>query len=697
MVVAQTSPLPNRNLQPWLIGGTLGLLFLFALRALLLPDPTSSLFFRAQRLETQGRLEMALRHYAMLVELHPESSYAPTALQHEGDILTNLAQHARHGEDVKYYSQAVASYLRLADTYISSPLAGAALLSVGELASNNLHDTKTAKQAYDTLLERFPNNMDYVSEATLRLGRLAITTGDAKTAQTLLQNVLQHYTNYPDRCAEAQYNLGVTYETLFKNKPWAKNAYLATCTHYPQSVWASTARERLGMLFYHETAPIMRRVQIEVTPLPDEGIANGSLFAALRPLLAARKLEVSDISLRGWSLEPFFSGFDPGDPSRVVQPPFDGFDNAVANVGLRYTKFNERDDTAALQALQSELDAARPPVVFNGRWALAVGYDTARNEVLIQNHGAQFDTVAKKDFALSWKQPSPFGGNHTMLAFYMPGERATFAKPQPPAITAGGNLPQATPAAGGKPSVPTASTTPEAPNLSTPTFIYSLKPLTANAAHRRTLRRAVALMRRPQDGDALLNLEALRALSEELTRVTITSPAIPVASKAASPVPQPETATPQGELPATDNADPDATPATARASATVVPTPTVAPQAPPTQAPLDAAERTRTLLVWFKGPLQHWIKTRRDAAAYLDAASNALHEATLKLAADNFRKSINELQNAAAALPAANDLSADGTTLHENARRRLQIASRYVDAARNYESRAVDEMSEVAR
>ena len=95
--------------------------------------------------------------------------------------------------------------------------------------------------------------------------------------------------------------------------------------------------------------------------------------------------------------------------------------------------------------------------------------------------------------------------------------------------------------------------------------------------------------------------------------------------------------------------------------------------------------------------MQQWLKTRRDAAAYLDAAANALRDPVLKLAADNFRKSINELQNAAAALPAANDLSTDGKVLHENARRRLEVASRHVDAARTYESRAVDEMSEVAR
>lgn len=691
---SSSSPLPTVPVQAWknwLIGGALGLLLLFVLRAVLLPDPTATMFFRAQRLESQGRLESALRHYALITDLHPESSYAPDALNHQGDILTSLAQHAHRGQDFKLYTQAIAAYMRLADRYPASPLAGDALLAAGALANNNLHDTKTATTAYQHLLERFPNNTEYVSEATLRLGCLAIQEGDKQKAQTLLQNVLQHYNNYPDRCAEAQYNLGVTYETLFRNKPWAKRAYLATCTQYPQSKWAGAARISLGMIVYHEAAPILRRVLIQVAPLPDTGIVDGSLFAALRPLLAAHKLEVSDISLRGWSLTPFYAGYAPDDPSRVVAPPFDGFDNAVANVGLRYTKFNGKDDVTALKTLQSELDAAHTPIIYDGQWALAVGYDTARNEVFAQSHGAQFETLPKKDFSVAWKQVSPLGGAYTMLAFYLPDEHPTFVSPQPTPVSIGQAQP--TPAAGrvsalggGKAGALATSATPEPVSLTTPTFVYASKPLAAVTAHRRALRQAVALMQRPQEqaGGPLLNLEALNALAQELTRLAI---------RPTTPAPQPEPAT---SLPTPDAT---ATPETARASATLLPPTPVAPAptaAAPT-APQDVPGRARALLGWFQAPLQHWISTRRDAAAYLDAAANALHDGSLRGAATGFRNSISALQNAAATLPAADALSSDGKNLSEDARRRFESAGHQLAAAQLAESRAVDAMRRAAR
>lgn len=660
----------------------LALLFLLALRSLLMPDPMANLFFKAQRLEAAGQLRMALRHYSILTDTHPESSYAPMALQHEGDILTSLAQHTHDsGVAAQYLGRAVGIYLRLANSYPTSSLAGDALLSAGDLASNNLQDLKTARHAYQTLLDRYPNNGDYASEATLRLGRVALTEGNARDARGLLQSVLQHYTTYPDRCAEALYHLGVTYETLFKKKDWAQNAYQATFTRYPNSVWASTAKERLGMLFYHQRVPTLRRVLVDVAPLPASGFSDGSLFAALRPLLAARQLEVSDTTLRGWSLQPFYTGYVPQDPGHVVAPPFDGFDNAVSNAGLRYTEISGKDGATALHTLQDEIDAARPPIIYNGHWTLAVGYDTSRQEVFVQNQGARFDTVSTKDLSAAWKADSPLGDSFTLIAFYLPGERATFERPQLATITAGRTqLPTPTPAGAAQSAAAPAGNAPAAapvansstPDLTIPTYVYSLKPLAAAAAHRRALHRAVALMHRPQAEGALLNLEALNALADELKRLSTAAP---------SPVPQPEAERPTPRPTATSPAVAPPAPATG-----ATPAPTVAPLEGP---PADAVARATALLGWFKGPLQHWVSARRDAAAFLDNAANALHAPALHAAANDFRRAITELNDAAAALPRSDTLSTDGTLLNEEARRRLETAALHMRAARDLERHAV--------
>jgi hypothetical protein len=186
-------------------------------------------------------------------------------------------------------------------------------------------------------------------------------------------------------------------------------------------------------------------------------------------------------------------------------------------------------------------------------------------------------------------------------------------------------------------------------------------------------------MQRPQDGTMLLNLAALDALGQELTRLAV-RPISPI------PAPEPEaTATPAVNT----------TPAADAAVARAVGTPTATPPPRVVAPTVNNVAHTRALMVWFKVPLQHWLTERRNAAAYLDAAGNALRQPILHTAGDSFRQSISELQMAAAALSPTDAFTTEGTTLSDDARRRLETAATHIKAARTAEANAVAAMTAV--
>jgi outer membrane protein assembly factor BamD (BamD/ComL family) len=697
-----------------LVTGLLLAVGLFVLlRLLLIPDPAGALLYaRAQRLEEAGMARQALRQYRLLNSTHPESPYAARALQRQADILLTLA---RGGETV-HFQEAIATYRQLANTYPQSPLAGEALLAVGAIATGDLKDPSIARKAYQQVLDSYPNNHEYASEATLRLGRVAMLEGKGPDARKWLQKVLQLYSQSTERAAEAQYRLGETYETLFKNKEhqeWARNAYETTIKSYPNSVWAGNAKERLGMLFYQETAPRDRRVRIEVAPLPDDELADGSMFAVLRPVLAARGIEAGETMLRGLGLEPFYAGFDPLNPARVVRAPFDRFKTAVANAGLLYDIEDGGDAKAALATLQKELDAAHLSAVFTGRWQLAVGYDSLRHQVLLQDGGARFDSMGAGKFAQQWQSKPPQGDSFTLLSFYTPGEDPKLkekpplepvATPGSPAAsqTAANTAPATIGFAPVRPADPTPKPREMVSPLTIPAFVWTLQPLPEREVHRRTLRRAVERMRLTRTGNTLLNIEALRALSQRMVRLAnqgrkpSVAPSIPGLERGVNAEPF--------DLPARADNRVDADPAAVEPGVAPVATPTTAPPvaspAPPLVAPVvppvRVLARVRALLGWRNEPLRHWLNARRDAAAYLDVAASRLKEPRLRQAADRFRESVSALENAAALLPPANALSDGGAYLSDASRAGLINAARSIERARAAEARAVSIMNDVA-
>lgn len=639
------------HFQNWIIGVVLALVMLFVLRPILFPDPIAKTFYQARHLEDLGQLEQARRLYELIFQTQPKSTYAPRALEREAALLAGMARTSGKSE---LFREAITAYQQLASTYPSDALAGDALVSAGTVAVKELGDTALAKQIYNQLFQQYGNNQEYAAEATLQLGNIALKEKDPKLSQTLLQSVLQRYPLMTDRCAEAQFNLGVAYETLFNNDTWAINAYKATIARYPKTIWATNAQERLGLLAYRGTSGLRdaRRVQIEIAPLPESGINQDSIYAAALPMLAARGLEVNETIVRGWSGRPFFAGFVSDEPGRVVQPHGDGFANVIANAGLVYEVRQWQDDKQSLSALLTEIDYGRPPIVYSSGWSLAVGYDSAQFEILLQNKGARVEVQSWKDFLALWKRSSPLGGGYTMLTFWSPGDRAR--APRARQVTAEGVIVGATPS-----PQPTSAQ----PSLTPPTYTYKVDKLSSRDAHRRAVRRAATLMRQSRDGKALLNLAALDALAGELRRLSQSTPV-----RQDSPIPAPET----GEA---DNA--------------VSPTPAAA-----VNRPVKTAPRAQALLGWFDAPLKNWVERRQQSADYLDAAADALGESRLHTAAGELRKSAEALQAATAALPNTNELSDDGNTLNDTARTALAAVAEQIEAARSHESQATKLMSQ---
>jgi hypothetical protein len=378
-------------------------------------------------------------------------------------------------------------------------------------------------------------------------------------------------------------------------------------------------------------------VVLQVGSLPP--IKGDSRSAALRLVLAARGLEIRDAVWRGWSLAPFRAGFSPDAPGRVLES--DGsWETVAANAGLVYSRRTASDAGHALNLLRDELEAGHAPLVNIGGWRLVVGYDSARDEITVRGANTDAQTLGAKEFAAQWR----VHGEYSLLSFEVPGERAHA-------------------------TIEKATASDDAPALLAPTYIYKLPRLSIKDAHRRALRRAAALMKRPREDGELLNLEALRALRAEIEKLG-NAPASPLPV----PAPAPESATPR---------ESEAAPSPEGAGAAPASTPV------PATASIQSSTRWKALRKWFGAPLKQWLEARRDAAAYLDAAANDLGDASLQQAAAKLREAMAALDSAASTLPAEDAFDTDP----EAARRAFQELSEKIGAALDAEKNATNAMT----
>ena len=605
---------------------------LLFLSLILTPDPVGSVFVQAQKLENAGLVQAALARYELIAQRHPESPYAPRAIENEAEL---LEARAKQNGDTSTLRRAAALYLRLAKSYPKSPSAPSALQSAGELATQ-LNDRPLARAIYTQILDQNGEATEVGAGALVQLARLQIQDGQGKEAQRVLQGVIRKWNGNAGVGAQAQYFLGLCYETLFKNHDWARRAYDQVIAQYPTSDWATQARSRLGLLVFSDIGgrPPTRRVMLDIAPLPDEidtQTPDDSVWSALRVALAARGLSGDPVLSRGYSLAPFYAGINLNDPGKTVEPPFDAWENAVGAAGYRYTiKGGGREDEA-LRDLQNELDAAHVPMVFWQKddapvWSVCVGYDSERGEVMLQNRGAQFDTLAAKTWAARWKINSQFGKPYTLISL-VPSGQGKDAKANP-SLTP---TPIPTPLAGKTPAPVI-----EGP----PAFVWQIAPVKEAAPVRRTARRAAAMLARSEGEAELLNGAAL-----DLWTQTLEGAAREARAPASAPLPAPTPAPTPTPTPAPPSDSPIYDP---------LPTPTSAPQpkqqprtqpvAAPVAASRELLERAARLWPFWGAPAQDWIDKRREAANWCRLAALKTGDTRLNGAATAFDASADALQ-----------------------------------------------------
>lgn len=605
------------------------------------PDPAALHFHRAQKLQVAGQSQAALRLYALIVSSLPDSSYAPLSLMQQGEILTSQAR--RSGDEMRY-REALEVYEMLAEKYPSHSLAGEALIAAAEIATNDLQNTKKAAALYKHLLKKYPGSPEYASEATLRLGRIALQENDGENAQKYFSQVLKKYTRFAERSAEAQYHLGITLETLQGNQSAARSAYEATIKNWPHSRWAGNAKERLGLLFYSSSdARPARRVLLETETMP--ALKGDQQLDILKLLLAARGLEVGEAVIRGWSLAPFRVGYFPQSAGKTV-PHREEFSTIAANVGLVYERKTETEAARAYKQLRDELDIGHAPFVRLDEWALVTGYDSAQDEIYLLYPGGKQETLEGKVLSEKWKKEK-----YEFLTFHAAGEklRATTAQEKPDSNS--------------KKSVSL--------ELSAPTYHYKLPRLSLKNAHQRTLRRAAILMLRPRESEALLNVEALRALAEEMGELST----LPL-----SPVPKPEAREESGRE-ASGNPSEESTSPSPSPSA---PSGAASSSAPLAQFQAKQAKRWKELHPWFGGPRRHWIESRRDAAAYLEIAARDLKNNRLQRAAEELHTAMRALRAIETVLPSVESFNENP----EATRAALEEVATQLQAAHDAEKRA---------
>ena len=621
-------------------------------RVLIAPDAGASLFSKARQLEEAGQISLALRHYALVSNRHPESGLAPQALLKQGELLSARGRTNKNTDDLR---NAMNAYARIAENYPGNELSNDALFDAGEIAAEDLSDGVSARKFYKLVMDRNSDRSDAAALATTKLGRLSLAEGDGKTALELLQSVIVNWPRNAEAGAEAQFHLGVLYETLLKDRNKAQRAYDRTLSVYPNSVWAGDARERLGLLAYNDQLgrrPV-RRVLLDIAPLPElDGLRDptkgSDLWAALDILLGARGLNVDNTVTRGWSLAPFYVGIDTAKPSRVIKPSFDQFENVIANAGLRYTPTGGGTAEAALRQLQDDLDSAREPLVYienggEGRWMLCVGYDSERGEVYLQDQGAQFDTLAVESFARMWKAKSKFEKSYTMLSFLGQGEKPRSLDQLSARPTTTPNQPFATP-------TPQLNTTPQ--------FIWELPRLNQNNAHARALERAAMLMERQGSETVALNVAGLGHLARELVRLADSPDPNAFGGFEEPPIRQQESFADANSV-------------------------TVTPTATPT--PRDFAPRARNVVAFFGDPALNWALQRRRAAAFCEVAARQTKR-DLSGAISNFTLSADSMDSARSIAPQIGD------TLTPDNRAALREMARQISVARDAEAAAARAM-----
>jgi TolA-binding protein len=137
--------------------------------------------------------------------------------------------------------RAVAEYRRVVADHATGDMAQKALLRIGAVSSDYLHDAEKAIEAYRMLLERYPGSTEAV-DAQFAVGRHSLKKGDFMAAEKAIAQFLAGFPNHA-KAAEALLDLADCHSA---RKEWQKalDDYQSFLSRWPDSPRAAEVREK---------------------------------------------------------------------------------------------------------------------------------------------------------------------------------------------------------------------------------------------------------------------------------------------------------------------------------------------------------------------------------------------------------------------------------------------------------------------
>lgn len=112
------------------------------------PSPGKNMT-EAKKAEDSGNYNLAVQKYQEVVEDHPGTPEAETAMFMVATI---------HNNNTHEYEKAIEEYKAFATKYPASPRSATALFMVGYLYNNELNNLDSAKIAYERFLSKYPDH-----------------------------------------------------------------------------------------------------------------------------------------------------------------------------------------------------------------------------------------------------------------------------------------------------------------------------------------------------------------------------------------------------------------------------------------------------------------------------------------------------------------------------------------------------------
>ncbi len=219
--------------------------------------------------EAEGNLYEAYQAYQKLIDKYPFSERIQEVIEREykiGERFMAGEKRKNLGVVLPVENPAVEIFTRVIDNSSYGPLASKAEYQLG-LVLKSLSRYYEAEDAFNKVISNYPDS-EWIEAAKFQIAscRAAISRGsdyDQGATQEAKEKFEEFVSEHPeavlsrdaekkigqlkDKEAEANYNIAVFYEKQ-KAHEAAKIYYNDTITHYPDTIWAAKAMEKLQIL-----------------------------------------------------------------------------------------------------------------------------------------------------------------------------------------------------------------------------------------------------------------------------------------------------------------------------------------------------------------------------------------------------------------------------------------------------------------